>query len=94
MRPGRRTRELLDQIRVDSVQDPLPVRSAPANIQQDATGNDSIREVLPHLRRVLSILSDTQSRIEDEVQAINQELPPNPPSQILAPPSKLRVNQR
>jgi len=94
VRPGRRTRELLEQIRVDSVEDPQPVPSAPAKHQQDETGNDSIREVLPHLRKVLSILSDTQSRIEDEVKAINQELPPKPPSHIPAPPSKLRVNQR
>jgi len=89
VRPTRRTRELLDQICSDNVQE----LSAEANAKPAETANDSLHEVLPHLRRALRILSETQSRIEDAVQSI-QQASPQKPSQISPPVYKLRVNQR
>jgi len=90
VRPTRRTRELLDQICSDNAQE----LSAEANTKPAETADDSLREVLPHLRRALRVLSETQSRLEDAVESIQQASPQKPLSQTSPPVYKLRVNQR
>jgi DNA-binding SARP family transcriptional activator len=91
VRPGRRTRELLEEIRTDDVPELGPATELGG--KPDVAGTDAVVGVLARLRHVINILSETQSRIEGEVQAISQELPPKAPSQVSLP-YKLRANQR
>lgn len=94
--PAPRTTELLEQIRAGDTRKSMPAPSlprAPHNADPEREENNSMSKVLPHLRRVIGILSETQSRLQNEIEAIDAGLPRNPPKQVPDSP-KLRVNQR
>jgi DNA-binding SARP family transcriptional activator len=93
VRPARNTLELLEEIRADSLQEPGAVDLREERGHSYERGADSVRGILACLRRVLSLLSETQMRLEREVQAISDEVPRKPPGQITIP-SKRRANQR
>jgi DNA-binding SARP family transcriptional activator len=94
VRPTNRTQELLRTIRADEIHVARPPVSVESAAKLDEGRNDPTPGILARLRRVLDILSETQFRIEEEVEAISQELPsPKSPSKV-ALPYKLRGNQR
>jgi DNA-binding SARP family transcriptional activator len=94
VRPTNRTQELLRTIRADEIY----LARAPVSVEP-AAGQDEVRTdptlgILARLRRMLDILSETQFRIEEEVEAISQELPSDKSSSQVNLPYKLRANQR
>lgn len=70
--PSRRTEELLRVIRAGGVRPPA-VKTL--TVAPEESPSDPVPGILARLRRLLDILSETQSRIEDEVQTISQKLP-------------------
>ncbi len=90
VKPGLRTTQLLEQIRADCSPGLQLVGSQEGQHRNEqATEPDTISTILARVRRLLSILSDTQSRIEREVQAIDRVMPREVP--ILP---KRRVNEK
>ena len=72
VRPAHRTEELLRTIRADSMQE-FSISTEPCP-QPEAMGTDTIQGLLAGLRRLLNILTETQCRIEHEVEAITREM--------------------
>jgi DNA-binding SARP family transcriptional activator len=88
IRPGRQTLQILDQIRVDSA------TQAPAEQQEPpqpahAFDQRNLSAVLGQLRQVLTFLSETQSRLEERLRAVERIGPTSVPTGV-----PKRVNER
>ncbi len=85
--PGRQTVQIVEQIRGDCV----PVSQSVASKGGGAEKRDAepaTAGTLTYLRRLLSVLNDAQSRIEEELQAVDQVV-----RRQLPIPAKRRVNE-
>jgi DNA-binding SARP family transcriptional activator len=73
--PSRSTTQLAEQIRADCVSEPnsaKPKKGPPRKPEE--TEPQTINSILARVHRVLSVLSETQGRIQKEVQAIDQSM--------------------